>query len=513
MNEVAAPAAPARLPPEAVSSAAILIEIDREIPGHRMHGRCDWLIRGRIVSGSPAEEVALLVDGATVGRIAYGRAGGHAAPSLPGGRHVAVFHFHFSRPVDLPAGGCTFALAATTRDGAALQEEFALDADPARPNVALVAAGPVHPMGGPDAARPPIVLYVERAARDGTGRLLVQGWAVSFAPMLAIQVHAADAPLGAPRLNGARNDVAAVLPMYPNAGTSGFVLSLEGVPDAVTEIRVQAICRTGFSHELTRPLERVALLPPPRAEERAPAAAAPPTLLDERHKIHFHWDFVALSEAGELWLEGWAVCAIGLLGVAVEIDGVRVGEAELGRLRTDVGEQHPDIPFARLSGFRLRATLADLAPGPHAVRIIVRNGLDDLAEETRIVAAASGGPRPESAESTDGEDDEFRFQLDHPAVVAGSVIGPVTGRMTIEGWALARSGIAAIDVTLDGQTLGDAHLGLPRLDVGGHTRTGTMRCGAATRTIARRAPCATASMRWSSTSGPRTARSWCRGST
>ncbi len=43
---------------------------------------------------------------------------------------------------------------------------------------------------------------------------------------------------------------------------------------------------------------------------------------------------------------------------------------------------------------------------------------------------------------------------------------PVTSRLTIEGWVLARSGVTGMDVYLDEQRLGEAHHGLARQDVG-----------------------------------------------
>ena len=60
---------------------------------------------------------------------------------------------------------------------------------------------------------------------------------------------------------------------------------------------------------------------------------------------------------------------------------------------------------------------------------------------------------------------EFRFSLDHPVVIEGAVPQPVNGRLAIEGWAVARSGIEAIDVFFDGQLLGQAYYGTARRDV------------------------------------------------
>ena len=46
------------------------------------------------------------------------------------------------------------------------------------------------------------------------------------------------------------------------------------------------------------------------------------------------------------------------------------------------------------------------------------------------------------------------------------VVEPITGRLTIEGWLLSRSGVAEMQVWLDDQRLGEAHHGLARQDVG-----------------------------------------------
>jgi hypothetical protein len=56
--------------------------------------------------------------------------------------------------------------------------------------------------------------------------------------------------------------------------------------------------------------------------------------------------------------------------------------------------------------------------------------------------------------------------MDGPAVSNGVAVALVTGRLTIDGWLLTRSGIASFEIFLDGQRLGDAHYGLARQDVG-----------------------------------------------
>jgi tetratricopeptide (TPR) repeat protein len=63
--------------------------------------------------------------------------------------------------------------------------------------------------------------------------------------------------------------------------------------------------------------------------------------------------------------------------------------------------------------------------------------------------------------------DESALQLvvDRPQIDGNRVCEPVRGRLQIEGWALARDGVAAIDVSIDGEHVGRAQYGLGRADV------------------------------------------------
>jgi radical SAM protein with 4Fe4S-binding SPASM domain len=56
--------------------------------------------------------------------------------------------------------------------------------------------------------------------------------------------------------------------------------------------------------------------------------------------------------------------------------------------------------------------------------------------------------------------------LDSPRVVHGAAVEPIVQRLTLEGWALIRSGVAAIEVRLNDILLGVAQCGVARPDVG-----------------------------------------------
>ncbi len=212
---------------------------------------------------------------------------------------------------------------------------------------------------------------------------------------------------------------------------------------------------------------------PPQAGAPEPEAAEQQPAPDKRRDIHYYCDQAVLAPDGILAIDGWAVCAVGIAGVSVYLGREKLGDSELGLPRPDVGEEHTTIPMARLSGFRFRKVLNDIADGEHGVRIVVRNGLDDIRDEIKFVrfqrAAAeapvvAAQPPPPQQHTTSVA--EFRFELDSPQVMNDAVQEQITGRLTIEGWVLARSGVSALEVLLDGQRLGEAHYGLARQDVG-----------------------------------------------
>jgi ADP-heptose:LPS heptosyltransferase/GT2 family glycosyltransferase len=221
------------------------------------------------------------------------------------------------------------------------------------------------------------------------------------------------------------------------------------------------------------------ILPSP-AESPAPAPVAAPAAAvtaDAPVVIRMHCDTASLTGDGFLSLDGWAVCGVGVVQVRVLLDNEDVGLASVGYERKDVGAIFPEIPMSRLAGFRFEQRIGDFFTGEHEVRVIVRNIRDD-EEEKQIsvvateIAVPEPEPVPEPAAATDGPDlspdqaKEFRFEMDAPVVSNGAAVALVTGRLTIDGWLLTRTGIASFEIFLDDQRLGDAHYGLARQDVG-----------------------------------------------
>ena len=264
----------------------------------------------------------------------------------------------------------------------------------------------------------------------------------------------------------------------------------------VSAVRVQAISLNGFLHEAVLPVERVACAgagarggatgarcrpdiahvaaadlspgdgildwtrPAVAAGHAGPDGTMGASARDPRRDIRFFCDEMDLDADGRLTVVGWAVCAVGISAIIVHLDDEEIGEAELGLAAHGRGRRIPPHPDGALCGLSLCQVTWRCAcrrtPHPRGA-----------AQWPRRRAGRSPH-RPDRACATPPpiRRRQFRLEIDTPTVVAGAMVEPVTGRLTIEGWALARSGITGIEVLLDDQRLGDAHYGLARQDVG-----------------------------------------------
>ena len=495
----------------------ILIEIDQAVTGGQVHDRFDIVLRGRAVSMAPIEEIRLQVGGLVVSTASYGLPEQAALGILPDGRPARqrVFHFSLPRPASLHRERLDLQIVARTEDGCEFTEHFALSVDRDLEPPVSVASGPtdITILGG--AVRPHVVMYIEQGSLTADGLLTVQGWSVSLGRILAVQVFAGEERVSKALLAEKRDDVAATFSDYPNALLSGFTVSTQLEPPRpdIDTIRAHIICADGFGHEGIVPIQHLrpglepalgpalglsvaTQLASPRSEAAAArqgrsiktfsetlasldVAASAPAAQQASADIMMFCDTANLFSDGTVLINGWAVSAAGIAQVRVLVDDVEVGLAAIGYQRLDVGEAFPDIPMSALSGFKLQQRASRPFQGEHTVRVIVRNLRNKEAEHKLKVVAAMATPDqpqpgsapaaplvPPAPEPATAQDDEFRFELDSPALTDGVVVEPISGRLTIEGWLLTRSGVASFEVFLDGQYLGDAHYGLARQDVG-----------------------------------------------
>jgi hypothetical protein len=152
--------------------------------------------------------------------------------------------------------------------------------------------------------------------------------------------------------------------------------------------------------------------------------------------------------------------------ISVSLDSEDIGEAELGIERANIGNLFPMLPHARRSGFVFTYHTGQPLRGAHQITLRVRG--DDGQIREIAVPAGAGGDAPGTSGISSGNtvgDAERKLQLDAPTVIGGAMELPVRGDLEIAGWALARAGVAAIEIAIDGTPMATARYGVRRLDV------------------------------------------------
>ena len=472
----------------------VIIDLEPPIAAYLVPERVDITLRGRVSSRLPLETLTLSAGGADLINAEYGQPERAVVINRPGDGDWSQREFLFQLPLarELAAGELSCRLTAHTAAGVENRDFILVIATGDIPEASILplVTAPLFDHAG---GYPPILLCVERAAVWGDGHLSLQGWAVSMTPVIAIQAYLGEDRIAAAKVGVEREDVARAHPAYLNAGTSGFGIDAHVDSAILTapSIRIRLIGLHGFTQEVTVPLVREAAprrrvngsapeqpipVAAPEPVPTPPAASTPdpvPAPGGEAPSIGLFCDVAALDADGQLRVEGWAVSGAGVIQVQVSLDDQPLGVAELGHERPDVGELFTSLPMARLSGFRFMRHGVTAGAGEPIIRVLAR---DSLGLEQSVGAPLQIEARPEPVappaapaaaqpEPSAEEAHEFRFELDRPNTVDGLAIDPVSGRLSIEGWVLSRSGLEGIDIVLDGRSIGQAHHGLARQDV------------------------------------------------
>jgi ADP-heptose:LPS heptosyltransferase/GT2 family glycosyltransferase len=346
-------------------------------------------------------------------------------------------------------GPVDIAFAVTTGDGQTHRVSTRTNLTPSAEPAPVPAEAP-QTYDGPQ----PMKLEVDTSAVDSAGILTVTGWCVCLAPIASVQVFIDDQPIGRADYGQPRPDVALIYPDYPDGERSGFELKTDTASFGTGQkmLKVLATASTGIVRETIIPLDLI-------AHKKRPSQAK-----DQSVKIFC--DATELTTDGWMVIEGWAICPADTDYIKVELNGTLVGEAEIGRERPDVGNLFPILPHARRAGFSFRKMTPKAVPeGEHIVVLRISGG----GVESDIPLPLLAQPAPERgvaglpAAAPSGE--QLKLNIDLPLLVGGVMDSPVRGNLEIAGWAVARGGVEAIDILLDGEFLASAYTGVRRLDV------------------------------------------------
>ncbi|WP_213370249.1 Ig-like domain-containing protein [Mesobacillus boroniphilus] len=148
---------------------------------------------------------------------------------------------------------------------------------------------------------------------------------------------------------------------------------------------------------------------------------------------------------GDLAVSGWFLDGSGVAKIEVMVDGKVIGQAQYGLERLDVQKAHPAYKNPN-SGFRYVLDTRKLTNGNHSltVRATGKNG---------VVTALPG-------RTVNVQNLPAKGSMDAPANGA-----TLKGEIPVKGWFLNGSGVAKIEVLIDGKIMGQAEYGLSRADV------------------------------------------------
>ncbi len=448
---------------------------DREVPGNQRSGAADRMgkppilvaieslgvvglpegnsrlsVSGWALAAAPIGEITVSIDDEVAGSATYGLARPDIARLYPD--RAAAAHCGFILAVDLPSlpsGTIEPLLTVRTADGEIGRNPLPIEIPPQQ-----VAAGAVAPAGEDragvrDAGTALMQLSIDAAAVDAGGLLRIEGWVVCRVQIEAVEAFIDGARIGQAEFGRVRADIEKTHPDYPNSRFSGFALVADvGVYGSGGKtIAIRATARSGIVRVATVQVE-IPDLPAARAVVRDPG-------------FQYHCEEIALTTAGWIALRGWTVCASPADSVAVLLDGREIGRAELGLERPDLGNLFPALAHARQPGFTFHAQTGKPVTGEHRITLRVCRE-DGQIHEAQIAVLAS--EEKSRAAERDGNPD-LKLHIDSPYLIGGSAEAPVRGNLEIGGWALARAGVAAIEIAVDDTPMALADYGLRRLDI------------------------------------------------
>ena len=179
------------------------------------------------------------------------------------------------------------------------------------------------------------------------------------------------------------------------------------------------------------------------------AAGVPPMMI----QVDEAW----VNDRGVISVGGWAIS----LSAITDIDIVLiypdnreeyVGQAQRCISRPDVAADHPAYPDSDNAGYLVRLLLTDEQLGAEVVRVVAR-AVGGITHEVRLsISQATKVVRA------------VRTSTIHCFIDIASLAE--TGELSLVGWAVCESGVAAIEVALNDTILGVAKLGGHRPDIG-----------------------------------------------
>ncbi|WP_303863963.1 Ig-like domain-containing protein [Alkalibaculum bacchi] len=258
----------------------------------------------------------------------------------------------------------------------------------------------------------------------------ISGWALNPSGVKEVQIAIDGTTVGNAKIGLERRDVDKAYPGYTNGANSGFeyMLNLNAIKPGSHNVTVKAIGVDGTSQSsivkitVLKPVSRTYIDTP------APSANINPYI------------------SGQINVSGWALNASGVKEVQIAVDGTNVGTAKTGIERRDVDKTYPGYTGGVNSGYEYVLNISALKLGAHTITVKAIG--NDGTSQSNNIEINIAKPEP-------------KIYIDAPT----NFEKVYTGEVKISGWALHASGVKQVRIIANGQTVGDARIGIERVDV------------------------------------------------
>jgi ADP-heptose:LPS heptosyltransferase/GT2 family glycosyltransferase len=300
------------------------------------------------------------------------------------------------------------------------------------------------------------------------------GWTVAPADIAEIAVLLDDRLLTHARTGLPRPDVARNFPHYLHVDHCGFTFTADIPLGAALTPKSQLVIRVRTVRG-EEGLKTLRVVPP--AEQKTPGESRAQA---DVWPIRLAIEEAFVDENRMLRVRGWALARAGFAALGAELAGLKLPDPSIGLARPDIAKTHANYRDASMCGFALAAALPEDAPaGPSFVRITARDkaGVTRLASLPVMLPGGDGAARDAildlpgraaTAGAGHAQDalGDIRLQIDTPTLDGTRMRETLRGAFTVAGWAVARTGLHSVAVLIDGESLGEAHLGMRREDIG-----------------------------------------------
>ncbi|WP_195955554.1 N-acetylmuramoyl-L-alanine amidase [Clostridium saudiense] len=255
----------------------------------------------------------------------------------------------------------------------------------------------------------------------------ISGWALASSGVKEVRVYVDGKDLGTVTYGTNRADINQLYPGYPSGDNAGFDgnINISSIASGSKTLVVKITANDGTTQNIER------------------------TIKIERLESKSHLDEPnnnVTVRSTTLSIRGWALASSGVKEVRVYVDGKDLGTITYGTKRTDVNNVYPGYSSGDNAGFEGNIDVSSISSGSKklVVKITANDGTTQNIEKTINI-----------------EKGQSRSYLDEPN-------NNVTVRSTtvsVNGWALAASGVKEVRVYVDGKDLGTVTYGTKRTDV------------------------------------------------